>query len=710
MVIGAAFLRRQLWADARQISLILVVDSSGIGGEQKLAYDREEGAMCSRRLAKARRFERLESRCLLSVGDPYIVPTNPRVTQNLDAAWKFQLNPPGSPQSSGYDDSTWSSINLPYTWDGSTTNAPLGNGWYRKTITIDSSLIGKELYLEFGGAYLVTSLFIDGTQADYNPTVVGIDSHNGGFAEFDFDITAQLTAGTHVVAVQVNNNTNSNIEPAGGGDYTKQGGIYRDVSLVAINKAAHLAPIESAPGTNTPVATPGVYFSNSNVTIGIATANIQVVSEIDNLSPSASSVTITSYLVDSAGIIQAQTTSTQSLAAGQRSVAVTQSASVANPHLWDGRIDPYLYTLFDEVRDSGTNTLLDLSQQQVGIRSFKINAQPNATDADPTNDAAFMLNGHPYQLVGVNVHQDTGEPGQLGAPAGWAETDAEVQNDINLVLQTGATLVRTAHYEHSQAQFNYFDQVGLLVIAEGGINGTITSTTPGTAFVNNADDQLTELIKQNYNHPSIFAWSLYNEVSNSAAKGSLMSSLSNLAHSLDATGRYTDAENNSGSITDAVDAAADINGQHLYSGWYGGSPTQNGSQLDSMHNSSPTRPLGVTEFGGGASPWQFTNNIQLSPPTPNGEHFHPANSQTQLEELMYSQWASRNYLWGIALWTMFDFSSSGRNEGDTQGQNDKGLITARPANQERQLLFLSSELERSKPRLGQPKSAAHFRP
>ena len=107
---------------------------------------------------------------------------------------------------------------------------------------------------------------------------------------------------------------------------------------------------------------------------------------------------------------------------------------------------------------------------------------------------------------------------QLGAPAGWAETDAEVQNDINLVLQTGATLVRTAHYEHSQAQFNYFDQVGLLVIAEGGINGTITSTTPGSAFVNNADDQLTELIKQNYNHPSIFAWSLYNEVSNSAAR------------------------------------------------------------------------------------------------------------------------------------------------------------------------------------------------
>ena len=125
---------------------------------------------------------------------------------------------------------------------------------------------------------------------------------------------------------------------------------------------------------------------------------------------------------------------------------------MANPHLWDGRIDPYLYTLYVEVRDSSTNALLDLSQQQVGIRSFKINAQPNPSDPNLANQdqAAFELDGLPYTLVGVNIHQDSGVPGQLGAPEGIAQTDADIQQQIDLVSQVGATFVRTAHYEHSQ--------------------------------------------------------------------------------------------------------------------------------------------------------------------------------------------------------------------------------------------------------------------
>ena len=99
--------------------------------------------MAFRRWTQVRVFERLEYRYLLNVGDLYSVPTNPRVATNLDASWKFALNPSGSPQNVGYDDSSWSTVNLPYTWDGSTTNAPLGLGWYRKTISVDPSLIGK---------------------------------------------------------------------------------------------------------------------------------------------------------------------------------------------------------------------------------------------------------------------------------------------------------------------------------------------------------------------------------------------------------------------------------------------------------------------------------------------------------------------------------------------------------------------------------------
>lgn len=629
-----------------------------------------------RRWSKARIFERLEHRYLLSVGAPYSVPTNPRVVQSLDPSWKFALNPTGSPQTTGYSDSSWSSVNLPYTWDGSTTNAPSGTGWYRKTISVDSSLIGKELFLEFGGAYQVTSLYIDGTQVDFNASASGVNPHNGGFGEFDFDVTSQLTAGSHLIAISVNSSTNANISPAGAGDYTKQGGLYRDVSLVAIAKASHVAQIESAPNTATPVATPGVYFSNSSVTIGIASANITVQTILDNLSSSTSSVNVTSYLVDAGGIIRSQTTTAKSLTAGQKSVSVTQNSTVANPHLWDGRIDPYLYTLYVEVRDSSTGALLDLSQQLVGIRSFKINAQPNPNDPNLANQdqAAFELDGQPYTLVGVNIHQDSGVAGQLGAPEGTAQTAADVQQQIDLVLEVGATLVRTAHYEHSQQLYEDADKAGLILTVDGDLQGTITSTSLTSAFVENYEDQLTEEVKQNFNHPSIIAWSMYNEIGNSSANASLISSLSSFVHTLDST-RYTMADSNDGSSTNGIDTDTDVLGTHLYNGWYGGTLTADGSSLDSMHSANPSRPLAVTEYGAGASAYQYTNDIQLPPPGPSSDHLHPENSQSELEELAYAQFASRNYLWGIALWNMFDFSITTRNEGDTVGQNDKGLIT-----------------------------------
>ena len=641
-------------------------------GRARAAWAAGLGRLC--------RFEALEPRLALSVGDAYTVPTSPGATINEDFGWKFQLNPSGTPQSIGYNDSAWSSVNLPYTWNGSSSST--GTGWYRKTINVDPALNGNELYLNFEAGYLVTSLYIDGVQVDYNPNGGATDPHNGGFAGFTFDVTNQLTAGGHVVAVQVSSNNNSNVSPAGSGDYTHQGGLYRDVSLLAVSKT-HVALIENAtdvpPGTspasiatNTPISTPGVYFTTtSNVTIGTPSANVQIKTVLDNQAASAASVDVISYLVDADGVIQSQQTTTQALSALQTSVAVTQTSAVANPHLWDGRIDPYLYDLYVEVRDTTTSQLLDVSHQRVGIRSFKINAQPNTLDADPTNDAAFMLNGHPYALVGVNVHQDSGVAGQLGAPVGYAQTDAELQADVNMVLDLGATVIRTSHYQDNQALYAYCDQVGLMVYTEVGLQGTVTSTTPNSAFVNNLDDQLTEMVKQNYNHASIFAWGMFNELGTS--NNTLIQNMSNLVHVLDSS-RYTGAASNQGSPTDAINAAPDIVGRHLYDGWYGGAPESMGGELDSFHNGNPTHPMGVTEYGSGASAYQYSTNIQISPPNTT-DKFHPANVQAQIDERQWAQLASKNYLWADIVWQMFDMASSGRNEGDTSGINDKGLVT-----------------------------------
>jgi beta-galactosidase len=642
-----------------------------------------------RRKPPAFRFhlEQLEERLVMAVGDLYGVPADARISINENAAWKFALNPSGTPQSVGYNDSSWSAVSLPYTWDGAagTQNPPTGPGWYRKSIDLTNDLVGKELLLQFEGGYLVTSLYIDGVQIDYNPSLAGIDSHNGGWSSFTFDVTNQLSAGTHLLAVQVNNTSQANISPGNTGntgDYTHEGGLYRDVSLIALNKT-HVALWESATDvppntspasvpTNTPITTPGVYFATtSNVAIGAPSAAIQVKTILDNQTATPRALSVKNLLVDASGIIQSEQIATQPINAGQMSVPVTQNSTVANPHLWDGRIDPYLYDLYVEVRDADTGQLLDVTHQRVGIHSFKINAQPNRTDSDPTNDAAFMLNGHPYELVGVNMHQDSGAPGQLNMPAGWAQTDAQIRSDVDLALNLGATVIRTSHYPENQAFYDYCDQAGMLVYTEVGLQQNATSTTPNTAFVNNLDDQLTEMIKQNYNHSSILAWGLFNETGTS--NGTLIQNLHNLAKLLDST-RYTGAASNQGSPTDLINAAPDLVGRHFYDGWYSSVPENMSAALDSFHNGNLSHPMAVTEFGAGSSPYQYSNNLIVTVPNTT-DRFHPVNVQSQIEERQWAQLASKNYLWSKIVWQMFDATSPGKNEGDTVGVNDKGIVS-----------------------------------
>src|SRR5205823_8626485 len=125
-------------------------------------------------------------------------------------------------------------------------------------------------------------------------------------------------------------------------------------------------------------------------------------------------------------------------------------------------------------------------------------------------------------LVGVNRHQDSGLPGQLATPEGFAQSDAQIRSDVDAAMELGSTVIRTAHYPHNQAFYDYCDQVGMLVYTECGINNNIPSTAMGSAFVNNADDHVSEMIEQNVNHPSIFAWGLFNEITNSTANGAFI--------------------------------------------------------------------------------------------------------------------------------------------------------------------------------------------
>jgi beta-galactosidase len=162
---------------------------------------------------------------------------------------------------------------------------------------------------------------------------------------------------------------------------------------------------------------------------------------------------------------------------------------VPHPHLWNGRKDPYLYKTVIELRSA--DGVVDSVEQPLGLRFYRV---------DP--DKGFFLNGHSYPLRGVDRHQDRFNKG-------WAISEADMDEDIQLISEMGCTVVRCAHYEHSDYFYSLCDKAGILVWAE---IPQVNEVNPAPEFEEVSRNQLLDLIRQNINHPSIFAWSLFNEI------------------------------------------------------------------------------------------------------------------------------------------------------------------------------------------------------
>jgi beta-galactosidase len=563
-------------------------------------------------------------------------PPNLRQRVDLNTGWRFHLGDVSGVQATAFDDSSWSTVNTPHTWnavDGADggNNYYRGIGWYRRHYTVPSSFAGKVLFLQFAGANQVTDVWVNGTY---------LGQHQGGYSRFRFGATAALRVGQdNVIAVKVNNAANAGIPPLSA-DYSFDGGIYRNVSLWAVD------PLQVR---MLDYAGPGVYLRQRGVSATSAT--VEVTTKVWNNSASSRSVAVRTVITDAAGTVVAdQTTAAQSLAAAS-GADLTQTVTIANPHRWDGLTDPYLYQANVELRDAAANRVTDVVTEPLGLRSFALS---------PTT--GFSLNGHPLDLHGVNLHQDR-------AVKGWAVNDNDHTQDFALIKEIGATAVRMAHYQHDQKDYSLADGAGLVVWAEIPLVNNVTNSA---AFTANAQQQLRELIRQNYNHPSIIFWGTGNEQrTDDSATNTLLDSLAGIVTTEDPD-RISTYASCCVSDTSAVTGHAESTGYNKYFGWYDGSYSQLGGWADNLHAALPSRPIAVSEYGAGAN----TTQHQLNPPKPDpGGQFHPEEYQALLHEASWKQLQARPYLWGKFVWNMFDFASDGRNEGGQPGINDKGLVT-----------------------------------
>ena len=576
---------------------------------------------------------------------PYTPPASNRSSIALSGSWRFLKADGIGSEVPGFDDSRWSTVTVPHTWnsidgqDGLAVGGDLsgqsyyrGVGSYRRHFSVPVSYTGRRLFLQFDGASLVCDVWVNG---------IHVGRHEGGFTAFRFDVTTVLNTAAgndNVITVKVDNVNAGEIAPLSG-DFTFFGGLYRDVSLIATDPlSAEMLDYGS----------PGVYLSQSSVSQ--ASANLEIKTLVRNNYPTTTAIAIRSVIVDATGNI-VQTLIARATVAANSGGVVVQNTTIANPHLWDGRTDPYLYSVYVEIRQGDeTGPVRDVvPAQPLGFRSYSL---------DPNQ--GFQLNGHYLDLHGVNRHQDR-------LNKGWAISQSDQDEDMRLIEEIGATAVRLAHYPHAQYFHHLADRNGLIVWAEL----PIVNGVGNQAFSTNVRQQLIEMIRQSYNHPSIVFWSLANEVLIDAWRGDpspLLTELNALAKQEDPY-RITTLAHCCGSDTDATTNVTDTVGYNKYYGWYQGTYQSFGNWADTTHSATPTRAFAVSEYGAGASIFLHALNPGLD------SWNHTEEYQALLHEAHWLAMKTRTYLWGKFVWNMFDFASDLRGEGDTHGRNDKGLVT-----------------------------------
>jgi beta-galactosidase len=559
-------------------------------------------------------------------------PQPARQESLIDTNWKFLRADPPNAQSPDFNDTTWQPVTLPHTWNLQDGLVPgdhyyRGPAWYRLTLNFPAINPTRQYFLRFDAASLAAKIFINGQLAG---------AHQGGFSAFCFNITPFLHPGQNLIAVRVDNSVSQNIPPISG-DFTVFGGLYRDAHLLNLNSVS-ISPTDDA--------SPGIYLTTTHLDQSTATISATVI--LRNDSAQIQTVAVTAAVRDSAGQPVATSTTSQTVPAhstGQATIPIT----IPHPHLWNGKQDPYLYTTSISLTQSGT--LLDELDQPLGLRTFRV---------DPNH--GFFLNGTPYPLHGVGLHQGFYNKG-------WAATPADIDINYQLIEEIGANALRLAHYQHSDYEYSLCDRRGLIVWAEIPL---INRIIDNDAYYTIARQQLRELIKQNYNHPSICFWSLWNELGpHTRTDWRLPADLNELAHQLDPTRLTVAASHLPPEI--AVNTIPDAIAFNRYPGWYLFTLADWPAKLAELHATLPNSSIGISEYGAGAS---IRQHVPIPAIEPNNlGQWHPEEWQSQFHEAAYSAMQKCPWLWGTFVWNMFDFPSSERFEGDEPAFTDKGLVT-----------------------------------
>ena len=507
----------------------------------------------------------------------------------------------------------WEAVNVPHCWNA-VDGQDGGNDYWRGTAYYAKSISKAELpasdryYLEINGANSSADVYLNGQHLAH---------HDGGYSTWRVDLTETL-ADENLLVIAVDNAANDRVYPQMA-DFTFYGGLYRNVNIIAVSKSHFDLDYYGTPGIK---VTPVMEGSDAKTEVEVFLTNAK-----------------------EGQIVRYTLLNQEGKVLGTKDTADKKVIfRIKNAHLWHGRKDPYLYSVKAELVEG--EAVLDTVSTRFGCRSYKI---------DPEN--GFILNGEAYPLRGVSRHQDRWGLGNALLPEHHEE-------DIELICEVGCTTIRLAHYQHDQYFYDLCDEKGLVIWAEIPY---ISNHMPKGR--ENTISQMTELIVQNYNHPSIVVWGLSNEISMAGATPDLIENhniLNDMCHEMDKTRPTTMAVVSMCSMDDPYVRIPDTVSYNHYFGWYGGDTSMNGPWFDEFHKKYPNQPIGCSEYGCEALNWHTSNPTQ-------GDYTE--EYQAYYHEELIKQLFTRKYMWATHVWNMFDFGADARAEGGENGQNHKGLMT-----------------------------------
>lgn len=566
-----------------------------------------------------------------------------RVVYTINDGWKFTKGSPFEAQLTGCDDSSWETVNIPHTWndkdaDDETPGFYRGPVWYRKQLFIDKSQEGRQAVIYFEGANQEVRFYLNGQF---------VGEHKGGYTRFCFDITPHLRYGQeNLFAIYVNNVYNPNIPPLSA-DFTFFGGIYRDVYLQFMNPV-HIA-------TND-YASSGVYIRTPEV--NNSAASVEITTLLTNDMPQATEIRVENIICDADGKEVKKTQAEVKLAAGETKTDISKKIKIDSPRLWDID-DPYRYMVYTRILDKRKGTLLDEVVNPLGLRWFKFDSEKG-----------FFLNGKGRKLIGTARHQDYFQKGNA------LRDELHVQ-DVLLLKEMGGNYLRVSHYPQDPVIMEMCDKLGIVTSVEIPVVNAVTETEE---FLHNSVEMAKEMVRQDFNRPSVMIWGYMNEIflRRPYTEGKQLEDYyrftEKVARALEATIREEDPSrytmmayhNMPQYYEDAhLTEIPMIQGWNLYQGWYEPDINEFQRLLDRAHKAYKGKVLMVTEYGPGVDPrvhsyqperFDFSQEYGLV------YHKH------YLNEMM-----KRPFIAGSSLWNLNDFYSESRVDA-VPHVNNKGVV------------------------------------